>query len=165
MGFTIHEDTTAQSSVADGYNHEILQTMSTAIGFLTKRCDMCVISQSHSQSQTVLQHRSQGHNALPRHIGCMFNTARHKVSARSTHTDRANFFITAILLYQHDDFLTEHTDIVGYVRIVHRIKVVRRDYFTTDIHQCKGGPHLSNVDTDNSGFNLIYRFHTIKYIP
>ena len=162
MGLTVHEDTTAQSAVTDRHHHEVLQTVSTAESFLTKCRHMCIVGQGNSQSQSVTKHGSQGNNALPRHIGGVLNTASHEVGTWGTHTYGTHLVITTVLLYQHDDFLTQGTDIVSDFRIVHRVKIVRRNNLTTYIHQRIGGSNLTNVDTYDSGFDLINRFHICK---
>ena len=117
---------------------------------------MRIVSQCDSQSKTVTKHGSQRHNTLPRHIGCVLNTARHKVTARRTHTHRAYFVIASVLLHQHDDPLTQRSDKIRDIRIVHRIKIVCRDNLTTYIHHSIGGFHFTNVDTNNPRLDLIY---------
>ena len=76
MRLAVHEYTTAQSAVTDGYNHKVLQAMCTAVSFLTKCRDMGIVGKSYGQSKTVTKHRGQRHHALPRHIGCVFNATR-----------------------------------------------------------------------------------------
>ena len=86
MRLAVHEYTTAQSSVTDGYNHKVLQAMCTAESFLAKCRDMGIVGKSHGQSKTVTKHCGQRHYALPWHIGSVFNTTRQEVGTRRTDT-------------------------------------------------------------------------------
>ena len=75
MGMTVGEETAAQTTVANGDDHEILHAVGRAVGFLAKSGDMGIVSQGHGHAQTILQHGSQGDNTLPRHVGCILNTS------------------------------------------------------------------------------------------
>ena len=122
---------------------------------------MCIVSQRHCQSETVAQHRSQGNDSLPRHIGGILDTTRPEVAAGRAQTYGAYLLIATILLDKRDDLLTQCSDIIRHIRIVHRHKIVHRDNLSTDIHQSIGGLYFTDINTNDSRFDLINFFHIV----
>ena len=133
--------------------------MGTAIGFLAQSSNMSIVGQRHSQSEPVLQHSCQGHDTLPRHIGCILDTARKEIAAGGTDTYGAYLLIATIFLDEHDDTLAQLCDKVGNIRIVGGTEVILCNNLTPDIHQGVCGLRLTDINTDNTGFNFVNCFH------
>ena len=152
---SVREEAAAQSTMTDGHHHEILHAVRTAIRFLTQCRDMRIVSHRHSQSQLVAQHSSQRYHPFPGQIGSILYTARNRASTWSTHTYRADGFVTTVLLNQRYHLLAEGGHKVVHIMIVGRQKVVLRNYLSPDVHHGKSRAVHPDVYTHYTGFDLI----------
>ena len=116
---------------------------------------MCIVRQANRKSNAVTQHGRKGNDTLPRQIGCILNTSRHGTGTWRTDTNGTDGLITAVLLNNHNDLLTQSCHKVIDIRIVTRWERILSDDITTDIHNGVSSRFVTDIYTYDSRFEII----------
>jgi hypothetical protein len=133
MDTTIAEETAA-NTMAQRDNHEIAHAVSSAKGLLAQGHGMGIVGQGNSDTQTVAQHGGKGYDALPRHVGSILHTVCQIIAAGRADAYRMNALKAPMGIDQVLDVLTEHGQIVTYIRMFRGYEAVRRDNFSPNIN-------------------------------
>ena len=84
MGSTIGEEAAAHAAMSQRHYDKVLHAMGSTIDTLADGCHMGIVAQGYSHPQSVAQHSSQWHNALPWHVARVLDTACQKIAAWCT---------------------------------------------------------------------------------
>ena len=144
--------------MTDTDNDKILHAVSGAEGLFSQSRNVGIVGQSHCQSQLVAEHSGQGYHSLPLQVGSILNAPCLEVGTRSTDTYGTNSLITAVLLCKRKQFLTECCHIVTHLGIVRRAEIILGNDFTPDVHKSKRRFGFTDVNTDDTRFDLVYCF-------
>ena len=142
--------------MTERYDYEVFHTVSTAIRLLAQSCDMRIVGHSDCQSQPVAQHGSQGDNALPWQIGCIFYTIGNRAGTGRTDTHGADSLNATVLLDKHDNLLTQHCREVIDVTIISRIEIILCYDIPPDVNYGKGCSLKADIYAHNAGLDFVY---------
>ena len=123
---------------------------------------MCVVSHSHSHTETVTHHGSQRNDTLPREVSSIGHTTSKEVGAWTANAYRSAAEESAILLHHLYDALCQLRHKIIYIGIVSGQKALFCQDVPSDVKNGIGGTLNTDVDTNHMCFYYFF-FHHEKY--
>ena len=141
------KETTANAH-AQTDNDKVTHTMSQAESMLAQSRDMGIVGHAYGQPDTFAQHHGQGYGALPGQVGCVNNITGCRAGAWRTDAYGTDTLVTAVGLYQCNDFLTQCRHELVDIWILRGVERFFCQYVTPNINYRISGTAVADIYTN-----------------